>query len=76
MATRTELHTFAVIPKRWSVERSCAGLEKCRRLWNNCERKLETSLNMAVFAFFVLLLKNYERALSVAGKNLLIVLMQ
>jgi transposase len=57
IAKRSELHTFAVIPKRWVVERSFAWLEKCRRLWKNCERKLHTSLNMAVFAFLVLLLK-------------------
>jgi hypothetical protein len=31
------------MPKRWVVERSFAWLEKCRRLWKNCERKLETS---------------------------------
>ncbi|MEL6723363.1 MAG: IS5 family transposase, partial [Pseudomonadota bacterium] len=40
VAKRNELHTFAVIPKRWVVERSFAWLEKCRRLWKNCERKL------------------------------------
>jgi len=40
---RHELHKFAVIPKRWVVERSFAWLEKCRRLWKNYERKLHTS---------------------------------
>lgn len=54
---RSELHTFAVIPKRWVVERSFGWLEKCRRLWKNCERKLNTSLNMVVLAFLVLMLK-------------------
>jgi transposase len=29
---------FAALPKRWIVERSFAWLEKCRRLWKNCER--------------------------------------
>lgn len=43
IAKRSELHKFAVIPKRWVVERSFAWLEKCRRLWKNCERKLHTS---------------------------------
>lgn len=57
IAKRSELHTFAVIPKRWVVERSFAWLEKCRRLWKNCERKLPTSLNMVVLAFLVLCLK-------------------
>lgn len=32
---RNELHTFAVLPKRWIVERSFAWLDKCRRLWKN-----------------------------------------
>ncbi|MDR3131739.1 MAG: IS5/IS1182 family transposase, partial [Rickettsiales bacterium] len=31
--------------------------EKCRRLWKNCERKLNTSLQMIVLAFTALLLK-------------------
>lgn len=57
IAKRNELHTFAVIPKRWVVERSFAWLEKCRRLWKNCERKINTSLQMTVLAFLVLLLK-------------------
>ena len=59
IAKRNELHTFKVIPKRWVVERSFAWLEKCRRLWKNCERKLSTSLNMAVLAFVALLLKRF-----------------
>jgi len=54
---RHELHTFAVLPQRWVVERSFAWLEKCRRLWKNCERKLNTSLQMVVLAFAVLILK-------------------
>ncbi len=39
-----ELHTFAVILKRWIVERSFAWLEKQRRLRKNCERKHNTPL--------------------------------
>ena len=54
---RSELHTFVVLPKRWVVERSFAWLEKCRRLWKNCERKLNTSRQMVVLAFMVLILK-------------------
>ena len=49
-------HTFAVLPKRWVVERAFAWLEKCRRLWKNCEGKLNTSLQMAVPAFIALIL--------------------
>ena len=54
---RNELHTFVVLPKRWVVERSFGWLEQCRRLWKNCERKLNTSLQMVVLAFAVLILK-------------------
>ena len=57
IAKRNELHKFSVIPKRWVVERSFAWLEKCRRLWKNCERKLNSSLNMVVLAFLALLLR-------------------
>ena len=59
VAKRSELHTFKIIPKRWVVERSFAWLEKCRRLWKNCERKRNTSLNMVALAFISLLLKRF-----------------
>jgi transposase len=51
VAQRSELHRIAVIPKRWMVERSFAWLDKCRRLWKNCKRKLHTSPQMVVLAF-------------------------
>src|ERR1019366_8492921 len=54
---RNELHKFKVLPKRWVVERSFAWLEKCRRLWKNCERKLRTSCQMVILAFISLLLR-------------------
>ena len=57
VAKRSELHTFEVIPKRWVVERSFAWIERCRRLWKNCERKLSTSLAMVQLAFICLLLR-------------------
>ncbi len=57
IAQRNALHTVAVIPKRWVAERSFAWLEKCRRLWKNCERKIHTSLQMTVLAFAVMILK-------------------
>ena len=52
-------NTFTVMPKRWVVERSFAWLQKCRRLWKNCERKINTSLQMVVLAFVSLLLKRF-----------------
>jgi transposase len=57
IAKRSELHTFAVMPQRWVVERSFAWLEKCRRQWKNCERKLNTSLQFVHLAFLALLLR-------------------
>ena len=57
VAKRSELHKFAVIPKRWVVERSFAWLEKNRRLWKNCERDLNTSLQFVHLAFLALLLR-------------------
>jgi transposase len=57
---RNELHTFVVLQKRWIVERSFAWLEKCRRLWKNCERKLNTSLQMIHLAFLRLLLRRSQ----------------
>lgn len=56
---RNELHVFKVLPKRWVVERSFGWIEKCRRLWKNCERKLSTSRQMLILAFLALLLKRF-----------------
>lgn len=57
IAKRNELHTFKVLPKRWVVERDFGWLEKFRRMWKNCERKLATSLQMTVLCFVSILLK-------------------
>ena len=56
---KSDLHKFQVIPKRWIVERTFAWLEKNRRLWKNCERKLHTSLQMTSFALLSLILKRF-----------------
>jgi transposase len=56
-AKRSESHTFAVLPKRWVVERSFGWLDKYHRLWKNGERKFNTSLHMVVLAFMGLLLR-------------------
>jgi transposase len=57
IAKRSELHTFKVMPQRWIVERSFAWLEKNRRLWKNCERHINTSLQFIHLAFLALLLR-------------------
>ncbi|MDR0477347.1 MAG: transposase, partial [Desulfobulbaceae bacterium] len=48
---------FAVIPKRWVVERSFSWINKCRRLWRNCEATINSSLHMMVLSFVRILLK-------------------
>ncbi|RND80113.1 Transposase DDE domain protein [Lacticaseibacillus paracasei] len=50
---------FTVLPQRWIVERSWSWLDKCRRLWKNCERALNSSLQMVVLVFLKIVLKRY-----------------
>ena len=59
IAKRSELHKFVVMPKRWIVERSFGWLDKCRRLWKNCERLIKTTLNMVKLAFVSILLRRF-----------------
>ena len=56
---RNELHAFKVLPKRWIVERTFGWLDKCRRLWKNCERLLHNTLQMIFLACIRLLLARY-----------------
>lgn len=59
VAKRNELHTFKVLPQRWIIEHSWSWLDKCRRLWKNCERKLNSSLQIVVLAYLALVLRRY-----------------
>jgi len=59
VAKRNELHKFEVMPQRWLVERSFSWLEKCRRLWKNCERQLHTSAMTMTLAFISVLLRRF-----------------
>jgi transposase len=56
---RNELHTLAVLPKRWVVERSFGWIDKARRLWKNCGRKPRHSQQMVVLAFIAVLIKRF-----------------
>ncbi len=47
--------SFAVVPKRWVVERSFSWLDKCHRLWKNTERMINTSKAMIQLCFVRLL---------------------
>lgn len=59
VAKRNELHKFEVIPKRWVVERTFGWLDKYRRFWKNCERKLRNTSQMINLAFLRLMLRRY-----------------
>jgi transposase len=48
---RNDLHKFSILPKRWIVERSFGWLDKCSRLWKNCEGSLHISHQFVVLAF-------------------------
>ena len=59
VAKRNELHKFAVIPKRWVVERSFGWLDKCRRFWKNCERLTHNTLQLISMAFIRIIANRY-----------------
>lgn len=48
---RNKISSFVVLPKCWVVKRSLGWLDKYRRLWKNCECKLQNSFHMAILAF-------------------------
>jgi transposase len=54
---RNDVNKFVVLAKRWVVERTFAWLDKCRRLWKNCERKIHNSLQMVILAFIAIFIK-------------------
>lgn len=56
---RNELHKFVVLPRRWVVERSFGWLDKARRLWKNCERKIHHSTQMLIVAFISVLIRRF-----------------
>ena len=56
---RTELHKFVVLPRRWGVERLFGWLDKFRRLWKNCERKLLTSAQILTLALIAILIRRF-----------------
>jgi len=53
---RNELHKFIVLPSRWIVERTFAWMQKCRRLWKNCEKTFKSSRAMMQLSVISLLL--------------------
>lgn len=59
IAKQSDLKHGRITPQRWVVERSFSWLDKCRRLWRNCERHLQTSRIMVPLAFIGILLRRY-----------------
>ena len=56
---RSELHKFGVLPRRWVAERLFGWLDKFRRLWKNCERKLAASAQVLTFALIAILIRRF-----------------
>ena len=56
---RSELHKFVVLPRRWVVERLFGWLDKFRRLWKNCERKLLIPAQILTFALISILIRRF-----------------
>ncbi|MBF9193691.1 transposase [Lactiplantibacillus plantarum] len=59
IAKQSDLRHGQVTPQHWVIERSFSWLGKYRRLWRNCERKLNTSKMMISLAFLRILLKRF-----------------
>lgn len=58
---RTEAHRFAVLPKRWIVERSFAWLNHSRRLSKDYEVRPDTAETMVKIAMAALLIRRLSR---------------
>ena len=56
---RNELHKFVVLPRRWVVECLFGWLDKFRRLWKNCERKLFISAQILIFPLIAILIRRF-----------------
>lgn len=58
---RNELHTFAVVPKRWIVERTLAWISRNRRLMRDFERYVRTAAAFVRLAMIKLMLRRLTR---------------
>jgi transposase len=61
---RTELHKFAVLPKRWIVERTLAWISRNRRLARDYERYARTVAAFIRLAMIRLMLRRLTRSTS------------
>ncbi len=58
---RTELHKFAVVPKRWIVERTLAWISRNRRLMRDYERFARTVVAFIRLAMIKIMLRRLAR---------------
>ena len=58
---RTELHTFAVLPKRWIVERTLAWISRNRRLMRDFERYARTVAAFTRLAMIKIMLRRLTK---------------
>lgn len=56
IVSKAQRHGFAVLPKRWIVERTFAWLNKCRRLSKDYEQQPESSRAWVLLAMIRLML--------------------
>jgi len=61
---RNELHTFAVLPKRWIVERTLAWITINRRLMREFERYARTTVAFVRLAMIKLMMRRLARAIA------------
>jgi putative transposase len=61
IVTRTEAHTFRVLPRRWVVERTFGWLGRYRRLNRDYERQAQTGETMVYLAMIQLMLTRLAR---------------
>jgi transposase len=60
----TSWHGFALLPRRWVVERSFAWAARFRRLARDYERLSQTLATLHDLAFAILMLANLARLLT------------
>jgi putative transposase len=59
---RRELHSFAVVPKRWVVERTLAWISRTRRLMRDFERYARTVAAFTRLAMIKIMLRRLTRS--------------
>lgn len=53
---------FQVLPMRWVTERSNAWMDKCRRMWKNCERLVKSAEAMIDICFLRIALRRLAKS--------------